>query len=70
MISWCYDGTYGYFIDNPYGFFIDSTYGFSLIHAISGKGDMRAGKGQEGALHPLLALALMIKVLKKEVTRA
>ena len=29
-ILFCYDGTYGCFIDNTYGFFTDTTGGFSI----------------------------------------
>ena len=42
----------------------------SLIDAITGKGVMRAGKGQEGIFLLLLMLPLMMKVMKKGVTRA
>ena len=37
-----------------------------LINAITGKGVMTAGKGQEGRFIPLLALRIMMKVWKKE----
>ena len=37
----------------------------SLINAISGKENMRAGKGKEGEILPLLALTWMIRVLEK-----
>ena len=39
-----------------------------LRNAISGKGAMRARKGKEGGVLPLLALPLMMKVLGKWVT--
>ena len=35
----------------------------SLINALSGKGNMRAGKGQEVLLLPLFSLPLMIKAM-------
>ena len=38
----------------------------SLIYTITGKGIMRAGKGQEGRFLQLLAIPLTTKVLKKE----
>ena len=41
----------------------------SLINAITGKGVMRAGKGQKGGFFPLLTLPLIMKVLGKGVTR-
>ena len=43
---------------STYGIFINTTYGFFI------------GKGKEGGIPQLLALALMIKVLEKEVRRA
>ena len=42
----------------------------SLVNAISGKGVMREGKGQEGEFLPLLALPSFMKVLGKGVMRA
>ena len=42
---------------------------FSLISAISGKRVSRAGKVQKGGFLSLLALARMMKVLGKGVTR-
>ena len=43
----------------------------SLINAISGKGVMIVGKGQEGGFLPLLELPLMIKAMSgKGVTGA
>ena len=42
----------------------------SLINAMSRKGVMRAGKGQQGRFLPLLALPLIMKVLEKGMTRA
>ena len=42
----------------------------SLVNAISGKGVMRAGKGRESGVLPVLALSLMMKVLGKGVTAA
>ena len=41
----------------------------SLINAITGKGVVRTGIGQEGAIFPLLELPLMMKVLGKGVIR-
>ena len=41
---------------------------FSLINAITGKGLIRAGKGQKGGFLLLLALPLMMEVLGKRVT--
>ena len=43
---------------------------FSLINAITERRVIRAGKGQEGGILPLVALSLMMKVLGKEVRRA
>ena len=42
----------------------------SLVNALTTKGVMRSGKGQEGGFLPLLALLLVIKVLRKGVVRA
>ena len=42
----------------------------SLINAITGKGVMTAGKGQEGKFLLLLVVSLLMKVLGKGVTRA
>ena len=41
-----------------------------LINAITEKGIMRPGKGQEGGFLPLLELPLMMKVLSTWFTRA
>ena len=41
----------------------------SLINAINGNRVIRAGKGQKGGILLLLPLPLMMKVLKKVVTR-
>ena len=35
----------------------------SVINAITGKGVMRAGKGQEGEILPLLAAPLILKAI-------
>ena len=43
---------------------------FSLTNAITEKRVIRAGKGQEEGILPLLASSLMMKVLGKEVRRA
>ena len=40
------------------------TVAFLLINAMSEKGVMRARKGQEGGILPLLALPLMMKVMR------
>ena len=65
------DGTNGCFIGSTYGFFINATCSFFFRkNAISGKVVKRAGKRQEGAIIPLLALPLMLKVLRKGVTKA
>ena len=42
---------------------------FSLMNAITGKGVMRAGKGQKGGFFPLLAFPLMMKFLGKRFRR-
>ena len=42
----------------------------SLVNAITGKGVMRARKGQESGILPLLTLPLMMKVLEEGVTKA
>ena len=69
-ISWCYDGTYGCFIESTYGFSLFMRPVTSLlINAISGKGVMRAGKEQEGGILLLLALLLMMKAVGKGVKR-
>ena len=44
--------------------------GSSLINAITGKGVMRAGKGQEACFLLLLVLPLMMKIMGKGITRA
>ena len=54
----------------PMDFSLIQSAASSLINAISGKGIMRAGKGQECGFLPLLALSLTMKVLGKGVTRA
>ena len=41
----------------------------SLINAITGKDIIRAGKGQKDGFRPFLVLPLMMKVLRKGVTR-
>ena len=41
----------------------------SLVNAITGKGVMRARKGQESGILPLLTLPLMMKVLEEGVTK-
>ena len=62
-ISFCYDCTYGCFIDSIYGCSLIQSLVSSLINAIS-------GKGQEVGSLPLLTLPLMMKVLGKGVTIA
>ena len=43
---------------------------YPLINAITGKGVIKAGKGQEDGILPLLTLPSMMKLLGKEVTSA
>ena len=46
-ISWCYYGFYGCFIDSTHGVFIVTTLASLLIHALTRKGVMGAGKGKK-----------------------
>ena len=55
-ISWWYNGTYGCFNDSTYAIFINKVCSFYIDKYYYGKGVMRAGKGQEGGILPILAL--------------